>query len=74
MIEVSMTELFLMLWAVVASATAGHYYSIAYERKRMLFGASMFIKRLVTDDDMRDQLRTLLSDTEKEVNFKFGEM
>ena len=75
MIEVSMTELFLMLWAVGASATAGHYYSLALERKRMLMGASMFIKRLVVDDEMRDQLRVILSKTDADdVELKFGEM
>lgn len=74
MIEISFTEMFLMLWAVFASATAAHYYSLALERKRMLLGASMFIKRLVVDDAMRDQLRMVLEGKTDDVDFKFGEL
>ena len=47
MIEITMTDLLLLIWAVGASATAGHYYGIAKHREKLLMGASMFTKKLV---------------------------
>lgn len=71
MIEITTTEFLLMLWAVGASAAAGHYYGIAKHREKLLMGAAMFTKKLVEDDHMRDELRAILKD-KKEAELKFG--
>lgn len=71
MIEITITELLLMVWAVGASAAAGHYYGVAKHREKLLVGASLFTKKLVESDELRDQLRKVIAkDTEAE--FKFG--
>jgi hypothetical protein len=60
MIEITTMEALLMIWAVGASATAGHYYGLARHREKLLMGASMFTKKLVEDDRLRDELRRLM--------------
>ena len=64
--------MFLFLWAVAASAGAWQWRSEARDRRRLLYGASMFIKRVVEDDKLRDELRGLLKRT-PDTEFKFGE-
>ena len=71
MIEITFTELFLMVWAVAASGVAGHYYGVARHREKLLMGASMFTKKLVEDDQMRDELRRLMQ-SKPDAELKFG--
>ena len=73
MIEISVLEAVLIIWAVAASATAGHYYGMARYRERMMIGASMFIKRVVEDDRLRDELRELVK-RKPDADFRFGGM
>ena len=47
MIEVSITEIVLFAWAVLASA-----YALKYKQQEQ--GAKMFIRALMEDDKMRD--------------------
>ena len=39
MIEVSVTEFCLLVWAVVSSTAAGHFYAKAQSRRELLIGA-----------------------------------
>lgn len=71
MFEMTYGELFLFVWSVAATATAWSYRTESRERGRMLFGASMFVKRLVQDDNLRDELRKVLAKDE-DAEFKFG--
>ena len=71
MIEITTLEAILLIWAVGASATAGHYYGIAKHREKLLMGASMFTKKLVEDDRLRDELRAVLKG-KQDTEFKFG--
>ena len=73
MIEISMTELCLLVWAVGASTVAGHFYAQSQHRGELLRGASLFIKKVVTHDALRDEMRALLDkeDADK-VDIKFG--
>jgi hypothetical protein len=72
MIEISMTELCLLVWAVGASTAAGHFYAQARHRGELLLGASLFIKKIVTHDALRDELREMLDKGDKDVDIKFG--
>ena len=72
MFEMTYGELFLFVWAVAASAGAWQWRSEARDRGRMLMGASMFVKRLVEDDKLRDELRTLIK-RKPDADFQFGE-
>jgi hypothetical protein len=49
MIEVSITEIVLFCWAVLATA-----YALRYKQQEQ--GAKMFIRALMEDDKMRDAL------------------
>ena len=49
MIEVSITEIVLFCWAVLATASA-----LKYKQQEM--GAKMFIRAIMEDDKMRDAL------------------
>ena len=49
MIEVSITEIVLFAWAVLATA-----YALKYKQQEM--GAKMLIRALMEDDKMRDAL------------------
>lgn len=71
MIEITTMEALLMIWAAGASATAGHYYGLVRHREKLLMGASMFIKKVVEDDALRDELRRVIT-KDKEAEFKFG--
>ena len=71
MFEMTYGEMFLFLWSVAASGVAWTYYNQARERGRMLYGASMFVKRLVQDDGLRDELRKVLA-KDDDAEFKFG--
>lgn len=71
MIEITTLEAILLIWAAGASATAGHYYGIAKHREKLLMGASIFTKKLIEDDHMRDELRAILKD-KKEAELRFG--
>lgn len=71
MIEITTMEALLMIWAVGASATAGHYYGLARHREKLLMGASMFTKKLVEDDRLRDELRRLMQ-SKPDAELKFG--
>lgn len=71
MIEITTLEAILLIWAAGASAAAGHYYGIAKHREKLLMGASIFTKKLIEDDKMRDDLRAILKD-KKEAELKFG--
>ena len=71
MIEITFSEMFLMLWAVAASGVAGHYYGVAKHREKLLMGASLFTKKLVEDDHMRNELRALIS-KKPDAELKFG--
>lgn len=71
MIEVSVTEMLLFAWGIGATAFALEYRKTANERGRMLIGASMFIKKLVQDDNLRDQLRAVVA-KDGDAEFKFG--
>jgi hypothetical protein len=71
MIEITTLEAILLIWAAGASAAAGHYYGIAKHREKLLMGASIFTKKLIEDDHMRDELRAILKD-KKEAELKFG--
>lgn len=71
MIEITTLEAILLIWAAGASAMAGHYYGIAKHREKLLMGASIFTKKLIEDDHMRDELRAILKD-KKEAELKFG--
>ena len=71
MFEMTYGELFLFLWAVIASGGAWQWRGEARERGRMLMGASLFVKRLVQDDNLREQLRKVIAKDE-DAEFKFG--
>jgi hypothetical protein len=71
MFEMTYGELFLFVWAVAATAGAWQFRTEARERSRMLMGASMFIKKVVEDDALRDELRRVIT-KDKEAEFKFG--
>jgi hypothetical protein len=71
MFEMTYGEMFLFLWAVGATGLAWQWRAQARERYRILMGATMFVKRLVVDDKMRDELRALLSDND-DADIKFG--
>lgn len=71
MLEMTYGELFLFVWAVAATAGAWQFRTEARERSRMLMGASMFIKKVVEDDALRDELRRVIT-KDKEAEFKFG--
>lgn len=74
MFEMTYGEMFLFLWAVSASAVAWQFRAESRERGRLLLGASMFVKKVVQDDNLRDQLRNVLAkDAEAEVKFGMGE-
>ena len=49
MIEISLTELLLLIWAVAASAAAFHYYD--EERK-----SKFLLKAFVEDEKVREQV------------------
>ncbi len=72
MIEITVTEFCLLVWATIASATAGTYYHKARSRRDLLIGASVFIKKIVTHDALRDELREMLDKSDKDVDIKFG--
>lgn len=57
MIEISFTEMFLLVWAVAASGLAAHFYGHARHRGALLVGAAAFTKKLIEDDELRDELR-----------------
>lgn len=71
MIEITFTEMFLMVWAVAASGVAGHYYGVARHREKLLMGASLFTKKLVEDDEMRDEIRRIIK-SKPDAELKFG--
>ncbi len=71
MIEITTLEAILLIWAAGASAVAGHYYGIAKHREKLLMGASLFTKKLVESDELRDQLRKVIA-KDREAEFKFG--
>ena len=73
MFEMTYGELFLFVWAVTASAGAWQWRNESRDRGRMLMGASMFVKRLVQDDNLRDQLRQVIATKGDDTEFKFGE-
>ena len=71
MIEITTLEAILLIWAAGASAAAGHYHGIAKHREKLLMGASLFTKKLVESDELRDQLRKVIA-KDREAEFKFG--
>ena len=72
MIEISVTEFCLLVWAVGASAMAGHFYAQSRHRGELLLGASLFIKKIVTHDALRDELREMLDKNDADIDIKFG--
>jgi len=72
MIEITVTEFCLLVWAVVASALAGHFRAQSLHRGELLHGATLFIKKIVTHDALRDELREMLDKSDKDVEIKFG--
>ena len=73
MFEMTYGELFLFLWAVAATGVAWQFRTEARDRGRMLMGASLFVKRLVQDDNLRNQLRQVIATKGDDTEFKFGE-
>jgi len=73
MFEMTYGEMFLFLWAVAATAVAWQWRNESRDRGRMLMGASLFVKRLVQDDNLRDQLRQVIATKGDDTEFKFGE-
>ena len=71
MFEMTYGELFLFLWAVLASGAAWQWRTEARDRQKMLMGATIFIKKLVQDDGLRDELRRLVA-KDQDTEFKFG--
>jgi hypothetical protein len=71
MFEMTYGDMFLFVWAVAATGYAWQMHERVRHLKSLLFGASMFVKRLVQDDNLRDQLRNVLSE-DKDTEFKFG--
>ena len=71
MFEMTYGEMFLFLWAVAATGGAWTFYVQSRERMKMLYGASIFIKKVVQDDNLRDQLRAVLK-KDDDAEFKFG--
>ena len=74
MFEMTYGELFLFVWAVAASGAAWMWRSEAHERSRMLRRASKFIKHLVQDDGLRDQLRRIIDAKGDTTDIQFGSM
>ena len=72
MFEMTYGEMFLFAWAVAATAGAWQWRGESKGRERLLIGASIFIKRVVADDGLRDELRRVLAKTQ-DAEFKFGE-
>ena len=71
MFEMTYGELFLFLWAVLASGAAWQWRAESQHRGRMLMGASVFIKKVVEDDGLRNELRKVIA-KDRETEFKFG--
>lgn len=69
MFEMTYGEMFLFLWAVIASAGAWQWRSEARERQRMLQAAASFTKKLVEDDNLRDEVRGMFKTADA---IKFG--
>ena len=69
MIEMTTMEAVLMIWAASASAMAGHYYGLARERNAMLRAAATLTKKLVEDDNLRDEMRAAFKTADR---IKFG--
>ncbi len=72
MIEITVTEFCLITWAAIASAVAGHFYAQSRHRGELLHGATLFIKKIVTHDALRNELREMLDKSDKDVEIKFG--
>lgn len=72
MFEMTYGELFLFLWAVGATVAAFQARMESVERGRMLAGASLFLKRVVEDDNLRNELRSLIK-RKPDADFQFGE-
>lgn len=72
MFEMTYGEMFLFLWAVVATAGAWQWRSEARERQRMLQVAASFTKKLVEDDNLRDEVRGMFK-TAGAIKFGSGE-
>ena len=58
MFEMSYGELFLFVWASIASGIAWGFYSETLKLRKLLHGAASFTERLVEDDSLRDELRS----------------
>jgi hypothetical protein len=71
MIDITVGEMFLLMWAIAATVIAYEYRKTARERHRMLQAAALLTKRVVEDDRVRDDLRAtfrMIDNAEK----KFG--
>lgn len=71
MIEFTVTEFVLLCISGLSTAAAFHFREVARKRGELLFGATMFVKKLVNDDRMRDEIREVLN-SDKDVDIKFG--
>lgn len=71
MFEMTYGELFLFLWSVAATAMAWQFRSESKGRGRMLMGASIFLKKVVEDDGLRDELRRVIK-AKPDTDIKFG--
>jgi hypothetical protein len=71
MIEFTTTEFVLLIISALGVSGTLHFRARAQHMRELLFGASMFVKKLVNDDRMRDEIREMLN-SDKDVDIKFG--
>lgn len=64
MIEITMLELTLLIWAAIATALAVHFRVESNHRGKLLIGAAEFTKKLALDDKFRDELRETFKKSE----------
>lgn len=62
MFEMAYSDLFLIVWASLATVLAIHYRLESAERDRMLKGAAMLTLQLTRDDKLRNKLREAFND------------
>ena len=72
MIEFTTTEFVLLCVSGVAVAAALHYREMARKRGELLHGAAVFTRKLVEDDEIRDELRKVIK-AHDDADIRFGE-
>lgn len=59
MLDMTLIDVILLVWAGVASGMAWHYKERTHTQAKLLEGATICVTRLVVDDKYRDKLRKI---------------